>query len=209
MDPLTAFGLVANIIQLVDFSSKLISEGREIYNSSDGELLDHSELKIVSKDLSRLALQVENASKALGSRRKLSEAEQDQARLGQECHRVASDLLRALDDLKMKGSNRRWNSFRQALLTVWNRDKIERLEKRLDRFRQELVASVLVTLRQAKYCSPPSQQCCLQSEASRRSKSTASKPQSYERSRGLNSVLKALDNPSWIISKIVNNGMKT
>lgn len=45
MDPLTAFGLAANILQLVDFGSRLLSTGREI--SQTGSTLENAEIEQV------------------------------------------------------------------------------------------------------------------------------------------------------------------
>ena len=55
MDPLTALGLAANIVQFVDFTSKLISQSHEIYRSADGALEDHVALENVANNLSKLS----------------------------------------------------------------------------------------------------------------------------------------------------------
>jgi hypothetical protein len=148
MDPISAFGIAVNVIQLVDFTSKLVSEAEEIYRSGDGELIEHAELKTVTKDLLKLTLAVDSSIKErkLG-RKALSESEREQERLGQECRHVASELLTALNKLKVGGKHAKWNSMRQALRTVMRKNKIDQLEKRLDRYRQELVANVLSRLR--------------------------------------------------------------
>lgn len=51
MDPLTALGLASNIVQFVDFASKLISQSHEIYQSADGALEDNVALEHVAKNL--------------------------------------------------------------------------------------------------------------------------------------------------------------
>jgi len=148
MEPLSAFSVAANVIQLVDFTSKLVSGAHEIYESADEELIEHSELKAVTKNLSRLTREFDTSIKARKlDRKQFSENELEQERLGKDCSRVASELLEALDRLKFHGKHAKWNSVRQALLSVWHKDKIDTLEKRLERFRQELVANTLATLR--------------------------------------------------------------
>jgi len=63
------------------------------------------------------------------------------------CHGISVQLLEALEKLKVEGGSSKWKSFRQALRTIWTREHIENLEKQLDRFRQQLVISILVSLR--------------------------------------------------------------
>lgn len=47
MDPLTAFGLAANVLAFVDFAGKLISKGYEIYSSSSGVLGENTEVRLL------------------------------------------------------------------------------------------------------------------------------------------------------------------
>ena len=53
MDPLTALGLAANIVQFVDFTSKLLSEAHERYKS--GSTADHNDINLLTSDLETLA----------------------------------------------------------------------------------------------------------------------------------------------------------
>jgi hypothetical protein len=147
MDPLSAFGLAVNIIQIVDFSSKLIADTAEVYNSADGELAEHSEIRLITENLSQYIKELDEALQAKSLQRNLSQRENDQRQLGRECKGVATELLAALGKLKVQGSHRRWNSFRQALSTIWQKDKIDALEMRLNRFREQMVMSTLSTLR--------------------------------------------------------------
>ena len=51
MDALTAIGLVANILQFIDFGIKLVSKGNQAYRSSDGTLPENQDLAVVTNDL--------------------------------------------------------------------------------------------------------------------------------------------------------------
>jgi hypothetical protein len=141
------FAAAVNIIQLLDFSSKLISSSRELYKSGDGHLIEHSELRSTTESLSNLTRKVTDSLKRLTRSRKLSDLEKEQVRLGEECSRVASELLEVLENLKLDNKRTAWTTFRQVFLTLWNKEKIQSLERRLDRFRQELIANTLGTLR--------------------------------------------------------------
>ena len=54
LDPFTALSLASGVVQFVDFSSKLISEGQELYKSAEGALTENTELKSVTVDLNHL-----------------------------------------------------------------------------------------------------------------------------------------------------------
>jgi hypothetical protein len=148
MDPVSGFALAVNVIALVDFVAKLIANSNEVYSSVDGGTAEISELRAVTDELIQLNNDV---GKTIRARREelseLTESELRQERLGLRCQKVAAELIGVLDKLKVEGSHARWNSIRHAILTLWNKDKIENLEQRLDRCRQELVATTLSSLR--------------------------------------------------------------
>jgi hypothetical protein len=52
LDPYTAFGLVANVVQLVDFGLKIISNAREI--SSTGLPAEYKTLEIIANNVTVL-----------------------------------------------------------------------------------------------------------------------------------------------------------
>jgi hypothetical protein len=58
MDPLTAFGLAANILQFIDFAGRLFGLGKEIYRS--GESARNLHLGLIVKDLNSLSLNLKN-----------------------------------------------------------------------------------------------------------------------------------------------------
>lgn len=143
MDPLAAFSVAANVIQFVDFTSKLISGSHEIYKSATGEAKRNSELKTITKSLMRINL-------SLGKQGPLGSAnERELENLCKDCSSVAIDLIRALEQLQIKssGKHQRWSSFKSALLTVWRQEDIDTLEQRVDSFRQQISMHILVSLR--------------------------------------------------------------
>jgi hypothetical protein len=147
MDPSSALSLALNIIQIVDFSSKLVKAAAEINKSTDGKLVEHSELQSTTESLSRQVKELDKALEAKNLEKDLSEDERDLRRLGQECSSVIAELLSALTKLQVQGSSKRWKSFRQALLTIWHKESIDLFEKRLKRFREQMIMDSLSTLR--------------------------------------------------------------
>lgn len=137
----------AALIQFIDFSSRLISKGISIHESVDGCEIDHRELESITKSLSGSIEEIQHSLQSQRRQRELTDTERQQERIGEECQSVANDLLGVLNQLKAEGPRTKWQSFRQALRATWNDGKVKALERRLDRFRMEIVASILNTLR--------------------------------------------------------------
>ena len=59
LDPLSALSLTSSIVNLVDFSCKVVSESREIYQS--GSIITNDELEQIANDLSGLLQMVKSS----------------------------------------------------------------------------------------------------------------------------------------------------
>ena len=136
--------LAASIIQIIDLSSRVVSKSIDIYRSSDGQLIEHNEIDEVTKALSASARRIDQLITNSASR---TDAEIEQEQLGVKCREIADKLVEVLNKLKSSGRPGKWRSFRQALKAAWNEDKIAGLEKRLDRYRQQMIANIVETLR--------------------------------------------------------------
>ena len=140
MDPVAAIGLAGNIVQFVDFSWKLLSETRDLYDSSTGVSADNDVLESISSDLINLndALTAPSTAGAIPNRLR---------HLASQCKGAAEELLEVLDKIKVKGSHRKWKSFMQALRSVWKKEQIENLFKRMERLRNEMQIRLQLMLR--------------------------------------------------------------
>lgn len=145
MDPLTALGLASNIIQLISFTSDLVSKGREIYKSADGALIEHMELETIAKSLQDLSADLPAQAKRGKS---LTRTEKQLRGICEGCNEVSGELIEAIQRLKATGNHKRWNSFRQALNSVWKENQIDALSKRLEKYRNQLDTTLLVSLRE-------------------------------------------------------------
>jgi hypothetical protein len=134
MDPLTAFGLAANIIQFIDFGFKLLSDAREIYESVSGATKDNAVRESVTKKMETLAI----ALSAAPTTPHQSQAEKDLCDLSAECATVSGEILKLLTKLKPK--NRKsimqlgWSSIKSKV----KENDIAVLEKRLDKYRSQI-----------------------------------------------------------------------
>ena len=147
MEPLAAISLAGNVIQFVDFATNIVSRGNELYFSSHGALSKNMEIEDVAKRLidinQRLLtspLRVTEFSSTNGGRPRYEPL----VLIVESCNEVAKELLETLDKLKVRGNHRRWRSVQQAIRSVWNQDRIDRLVERMAKYREEMVIQVLV-----------------------------------------------------------------
>jgi uncharacterized protein YoxC len=144
LDPISAASIAACAIQVVDFSAKVISTTAQVHSSVSGATVDHSELETATTDLMSICKNLEESMRR--------EAEQTSSNrtsfsdIGRECQRVASDLLNLLNKVKATQKHKKWRSFRLALSAVLREDQIKVLEKRLGRFKEQLILRLLASL---------------------------------------------------------------
>jgi len=138
MDPLTAFGLSASVVQFVSFASDLISKSKEIHSSAKGCSAKVLTLETVYTQLRDLSTSLESSSQkdprlaAVEGTSVLAKHVFAINDLSRSCKIDCDRLLEVLR--KLQGGNRsrnRWQSFGLALKTVWKSSEIADLEFRL------------------------------------------------------------------------------
>lgn len=150
MDPLSALGLASNIIQVVDFGSRLVFKGREIYGSVDGATAVNRELESITTDLNRVCAELIAPERYI-NKEQASEPEVALIALSRSCQTLGEELLSVLRKLKVKGRHQQWDTARQALRSVWKESKICGYEKRLGEYRSQITTSLISILRQVIY----------------------------------------------------------
>jgi hypothetical protein len=152
MDPLSALSGAANIVQFVAYGFDIVSKGNQLYKSADGALAENIELETASLWLQWPSETVQGTLKQAhqGIPKGLS-AQSDQAleKVCEECIAVSKELVEKLEKLKIPGRHplKKWKSFRQALKSVWSKEKIEEVAQRLANLRMELDTHVVISLR--------------------------------------------------------------
>jgi hypothetical protein len=142
LDPLTAFGLVGNIFQCIDFVLDLFQKADEIRKSSVGATQEYADLEKISSDLYQLssALETHYSSTDLPNIN-------DTAKV---CRDVAKDLMAAIHQVMPKDRNkapRRFKSFTSAIASVWSKKTIEKTKSSLEAHRQNLLIQLTVCIR--------------------------------------------------------------
>lgn len=157
LDPLVALGLVGNIIQFVDFGTKIFATARNSYKSPSGMLPENVEVVQVTTELERLTVNICTASLGGSSDMDISE---DESALQNLCHlcselsgeikgRVAKLIAEKpeLDSRKNSKLHHKYRSFCIAMRGAWSEKELASLMKRLDTIRSTLELQILVGLR--------------------------------------------------------------
>ena len=155
MDPLSALGLASNIIQLVQFAGKLISESQEAYESIDGASRRNADVEGIANDLLSLHAQLLRDASSQTAGAKPSAAQAQLQSLAKESTQVAEKLIVVLQGLKGSGRNRKWRSVRHAIASSWKQSDITALQTRLSDIRQQLDTVLLICLRLVPSDSEP------------------------------------------------------
>ncbi|PVI02177.1 hypothetical protein DM02DRAFT_702654 [Periconia macrospinosa] len=146
MEALTAIGLAANVVQFVQFATKIVSHTMRVYRTkeaSEGDLT-----------IGKLTSSLEAHSKALCSSLEyqesdgfsLSVADKEILEMCRQCEELTRKLLATLGGLRSSKTTM-WGSFIGVLKTSWSEEEIEKLCQTLDRYRQQIALLMMASVR--------------------------------------------------------------
>lgn len=145
MEPLSAFGLAAGILQVIDFSTRLLSTGYQLYQ--DGSTVQNVEFTVVADDLSSLNDKIKSWARPDQSiSGPLAQENQALENLAHEITKIVEELNRVLLQVRRKGEATVFKSFTHAILTIWKKPKIEETMQRLETMRSEVQFRILVSM---------------------------------------------------------------
>ncbi|KAF2686682.1 hypothetical protein K458DRAFT_386644 [Lentithecium fluviatile CBS 122367] len=143
MESIAALGLAANIVQFVHFGATLLSEASERHHSASGATIGNAELELIANNLQQLTADL-TVSRPGSDSQVLESGLQD---ICKRCRSVADELIAVLDDLRVKGEHKRWESFKQAAKSIRKEKKIEDLKKRLDDLQHGIMVCLMAVMR--------------------------------------------------------------
>lgn len=149
MDGLSALSVAASVTQFIEFGCSLVSKSKEIYRSANGASLQQVEAESAIKRLLELSGRIKASSRLETQIPPIVWEDQALQAICDGCILVSNELLQKLEKLKVQDGQkfRRYKSFRQALKSVWSKGAVDDIVIRLDAFRKEMDAHVLVSLR--------------------------------------------------------------
>lgn len=144
MDPFAAIGLAGNIITFLEFGYNVISAARHM-NSVTGASSSNQALASMTEQLNKTVTSLSTSQTAAAA----SQQNQSITKLATECRETSQDLL----DLLKKLHARNPKSFASCLKAAFRemswkkKDEVYALEKRLDRYRQQLILELAIFTR--------------------------------------------------------------
>src|ERR1700760_3221938 len=148
MDPITALSAASCIVQFVDFATKVVCKGHQIYHSGNGILREYEDLNTVTSDLLVMKASFEQLNQEVQHPGQ-TDADVATQELFPAMMKLAEQLLKRLTMAQAQGRFRRWKSLRQAVKAVSSKQGVDDMAAKLSMFREQLSLRILFTLRQA------------------------------------------------------------
>ena len=145
MSGLEAIGAAAAILQFVDFASKLLVTGYDVYKSQAGATPQTVHTQKLCTELQSISAQLSQAPRGNIT---LNDREQSLWRLADRAHDLAWHLGLLLDSLKLKKATfKSWGALRQSWRILHQKDKVAEMVARLDEIKSLMDTNLLVLLR--------------------------------------------------------------
>ena len=145
MDPITAVGFTAAVVQLVDVSLKVaqtVKDVRERGSSRDLADSDH-----IASHLSSLSDSVQTSLQLSSIHRSMSAEEKELLDIASRCNKCSQKLQEELANLKLKDGAKRTDQLKVVVKIVFRRSDITALQDKLEGFRRVLESRLLYRLR--------------------------------------------------------------
>ena len=153
MDPLTALSLACNVIQVIDFSAKIVTKCKELY--IDGASAKNKEIESMAKYLANIStdLRIPETFRSADSAQQECQEDEKILELAQQYSETANELICELQKLAIKGTRRKRDAVLKAVKETWNKTIIEGIEHRLEQHRKTLNTLILIDLRYVRFPS--------------------------------------------------------
>lgn len=128
MDPITALSLAGNVIQFVDFGTRLLSRAGGLYKSSTGSLAIRDEIELITTDLQVFITKLRNSFSIRASTNLQTLVHGDTLasfeKICDEAAKIAEELKEKLASLRTGGKLGKFRSLRQAVKTIWSEEEV-------------------------------------------------------------------------------------
>lgn len=135
MDPLTAFGLAANVLSVVQFSYDLAGVLREIKNKGSTQN---------NQDIAKLTTRLQSITSDLASPQKEGAQLSDDLRsLVSDCSDLSTELLGLLGKSSTSGKTGRWTTIKALWHSTTQKNKIESMHEALERYQNQIILHIV------------------------------------------------------------------
>lgn len=152
LEPLSAFSVACNVLQVIEFGSKVLSNAADYRKAANGALSEHQDLRNVLQSLHNLNTDLQASMPKLGGIKSLSAAETRLLEANTECLRLSNEFIDLLDRLKVKNRHAMLESLRMSIKALWYREKMEAIGSTLSQARDNLNVAFLVYIKYISKC---------------------------------------------------------
>ncbi|KAI4596649.1 hypothetical protein KJ359_004991 [Pestalotiopsis sp. 9143b] len=128
MEPLSAFSLACNILQIVEYGANVLSRAAEYRIAPNGALSEHNTLKDVMQSLKRLNGELVLLLPSAAESPKATPHESRLIAANEECMRIADGLITLLERLKVNQSGT-FEGIRMGIKSLWYEGKVKVMKK--------------------------------------------------------------------------------
>jgi hypothetical protein len=146
MDPLSALSVASAVIQIVDFSTKVIARTKEVYDSPDGTTEQTMLLENATANLDDLLQGLRKSHRTIDAFDPNS-PDGRLLQLAKDSNEVATSIGDAIDHVKRKSDGSERTALGQGLRSVLDQKKLSALTERLDQIRKQVDTTLLISLR--------------------------------------------------------------
>ncbi|ETS85085.1 hypothetical protein PFICI_03110 [Pestalotiopsis fici W106-1] len=143
MEPLSAFSLACNILQIVEYGANVLSRAAQYRAASNGALNEHNTLYDVLQSLKGLNAELGLSLPPSGSVQKATVPELRLATANKECMRIADELIALLEHLKVKKSST-VEGIRMGIKSIWYEGKVKTLKHDLAEAKDNLSFALML-----------------------------------------------------------------
>lgn len=167
LDPLSALSVAGNVIQFVEFGTRLVSTSLQLYRTKN--FISHADLREKASDMYKLSSVMQEQLKATEGFPKANAFLAPQAgnvalwndtqymsmltRAVDRCASCAADLLAATETSNVQGSHPKWESFRIALKAIMGETKVRALAQQLSEAERSMQLFLVLYIRSVGICA--------------------------------------------------------
>ncbi|PMD58404.1 uncharacterized protein K444DRAFT_614188 [Hyaloscypha bicolor E] len=118
MDPLTALGLAAAVVQFVDFGVEIFHKSKEILHSASGASVENASIKTTTSDLQRLLEKIKNSQPHIPPGSDVPAEQVSLNSLVESCNELGDELVKLVRDVSAGPGAGKWKSLSAALSSV-------------------------------------------------------------------------------------------
>ncbi|KAF6812297.1 hypothetical protein CMUS01_13088 [Colletotrichum musicola] len=144
MEALAALGLASNMLQFVEFSTKIVRGASNVYQSASGLLVELQDVAAITESL---GLHMNKLAPPPAVDHAQNAGNDPLVELANGCRKTCAELQQVMEKIRGKEPGSRRDSLRVAWRALRQKEKLEELEKRLDRYRSQILTQLLFDMR--------------------------------------------------------------